>query len=386
MPKTILKRVHVFMTVTVSLALLATSATAEMTKAELGELLFFDTNLSKNRTQACATCHNPDTGFADARDNASMGAMSLGDDGSSLGDRSAPTASYAKFSPAFHKGKDGKYRGGQFWDGRAATLADQAGGPPLAPPEMAMPNKAAVVERIQENEAYVEAFKVNFGEDIFSDPDAAYGAMTKAIEAFEQTDFFAPFDSKYDRYLKGEYKMTLEEELGMTLFFSNQFSNCRQCHQLRTFPEAPEETFTNYEYHNIGVPVNHQARSVNGVGEGHIDDGLLANPAVNDPKERGKFKTPTLRNVAVTGPYMHNGVFKDLKTVVVFYNKYNSKASSAQINPETGKTWDTPEVEDTISLDILQKGDALDERRVNAIVAFLKTLTDKRYEDLLTAQ
>ena len=87
--------------------------------------------------------------------------------------------------------------------------------------------------------------------------------------------------------------------------------------------------------------------------------------------------------VAVTGPYMHNGVFKDLRTVVLFYVKYKSKKPSRQINPETGQAWDAPEVPDNIAMTELTSAPALDDKRVDAIVAFLKTLTDKRYEHLL---
>lgn len=370
-----------------ALALTAASARAEpLSRAELGRMLFFDVNLSKNRTQACATCHDPEHGFADPRDNAARGAVSLGDDGMSLGDRNAPTAAYARFSPPFGRTAKGRYQGGQFHDGRAADLAEQAGGPPLNPIEMGMPDKRSVVARLQETPAYVEGFKAQFGAGVFDDADTAYAAMSQCIAAFEETDAFAPFDSKYDRYLRGEYKMTPQEELGMTLFFSNQFTNCNRCHQLKPLGGAEGETFSNYEFHNIGVPANAQARAVNGVKAGTVDDGLRAHPAVGDPAQRGRYKTPTLRNVAVTGPYMHNGVFRDLQTVVEFYNKYNSKAASAQINRETGASWDPPEVPDTLSLEDLEVGDALDAKRIKALVAFLKTLTDRRYEHLPEAK
>ncbi|MGL4294270.1 MAG: methylamine utilization protein MauG, partial [Aestuariivirga sp.] len=82
----------------------------------------------------------------------------------------------------------------------------------------------------------------------------------------------------------------------------------------------------------------------------------------------------------VTAPYMHNGVFKDLRTVILFYNKYNAKAARRQINPETGKAWDPPEVDGTLSLEELASGPALKDREIDALVAFLKTLTDKRFE------
>ena len=350
-------------------------------KVMLGQQLFFDVNLSQNRTQSCASCHAPDKGFSDHRGSGTALAASLGADGKSLGDRNAPSASYAAFSPHFQKTPDGIFKGGQFWDGRANSLAEQAGGPPLNPGEMGMPDKASVVTRLQENSHYQEAFKDLYGEAIFEQADKAYNAMSDAIEAFEKTEFFSPFDAKYDRYLRGEYQLTPEEDLGRTLFFSQQFTNCNLCHQLRPIPEQQKETFSNYEFHNIGVPVNSALRTMNGTTQ--VDQGLLNHPDVDDIKQRGKFKTPTLRNVAVTGPYMHNGVFTDLRTVVLFYNKYNSRSVKRQINPETGKQWRQPEILETLSRKELETGPALDDKRINALVAFLETLTDNKYEHLL---
>ncbi|MFY4782446.1 cytochrome-c peroxidase [Aliarcobacter butzleri] len=353
----------------------------DMKKEDLGRILFFDVNLSKNRTQSCATCHNPDAGFVDDRDNGVKKMASLGDDGKSLGDRQAPTASYAKFSPTFHfDEKTKKYVGGQFWDGREATLEAQAGGPPLNPVEMGMSDKKAVVDRLKENTLYVDSFKKIFGADIFKNDDKAYEAMTIAIASFERTDEFSPFDSKYDRYLKGEYDLTPLEDLGKSIFFSNNNNSCANCHVLKG-EDKEGETFTNYQYHNIGTPANNELRAKNGVKA--IDEGLLANSNVSDVTQKGKHKVPTLRNVAVTGPYMHNGVFKDLKTVVEFYDKYNNK--DRNIDPETNKPWDEPEVKDNISLQEL-KANKLTDRKVEALVAFMKLLTDKKYEHLLEEQ
>lgn len=353
----------------------------DMKKEDLGRILFFDVNLSKNRTQSCATCHNPNAGFVDDRDNGVKKMASLGDDGKSLGDRQAPTASYSKFSPAFHfDEKAKKYVGGQFWDGREATLEGQAGGPPLNPVEMGMSDKKAVVDRLKENTLYVDSFKKIFGADIFKNDDKAYEAMTIAIASFERTDEFSPFDSKYDRYLKGEYDLTPLEDLGKSIFFSNNNNSCANCHVLKG-EDKEGETFTNYQYHNIGTPANNELRAKNGVKG--IDEGLLANSNVSDVAQKGKHKVPTLRNVAVTGPYMHNGVFKDLKTVVEFYDKYNNK--DRNIDPETNKPWDEPEVKDNISLQEL-KANKLTDRKVEALVAFMKLLTDKKYEHLLEEQ
>ncbi len=351
----------------------------------LGTTLFFDVNLSKNRTMSCATCHNPTTAFVDQRDKVKDNMASLGDDGKSVGDRNAPTAAYAMMFPHFKKntGKNkdkSAFLGGQFLDGREADLAGQAGGPPLNPLEMGMPDKASVVARIKENPAYVAQFKQLYGEDIFADSDKAYGAMADAIAAFEKTDLFAPFDSKYDRFLRGEYELTVLEDLGRSLFFSNNNTNCSTCHMLKR-EDDPKETFSNFEYRNIGVPENTELRALNGVTA--KDFGLWHNPKAQVADSKGKFKVPTLRNIAVTGPYMHNGVFKDLRTVILFYDQYNNP--ERKLNPETGKPWREPEVPDNLAKEEL-KAKALTDRKVDALVAFMKTLTDKRYEALLEKQ
>lgn len=352
-----------------------------VTPESLGNDLFFDVNLSKNRAQACASCHSPNLAFTDPRANAKgAGAVSVGDDGKSIGERNAPTATYASFAPEFHINAKGKAVGGLFLDGRAKTLEEQAGGPPLNPVEMGMPDKASVVARLKENPSYVAAFNTLYGAGVLDDVEKGFAAMTSAIAAFERTPQFAPFDSKYDRYLRGEEKLTDQEELGRVLFFSTQFTNCSQCHKLNVMGGSEKEVFSNFEYHNVGTPANAALHAANGKP---ADRGLSANPAIKSTAEEGKFKVPTLRNVAVTGPYMHNGVFNDLRTVVLFYDKYNSKARKRQINPETGKPWDPPEVPQNLSMKELETGPGLDDRRVDALVAFLKTLTDKRYEPLI---
>ena len=353
---------------------------------DLGRSLFFDVNLSYQRTQSCATCHDPAQAFTDWRKSGVGAAASLGDDMVSLGDRNAPTASYAALTPEFHLREDGEYVGGQFLDGRESDLEGQAGGPPLNPLEMGMPDKASVVERLVESPVYLHAFKNLFGEEVFASVENAYRVMTESIAAFERSEFFSPFDSKYDRYVEGKYELTEQEELGMTLFFSEQFTNCNQCHQLNTFPGSARETFTNYRYNNIGVPTNARLREANGLGNEHVDHGLLENPGIDDLTQDGKFKVPSLRNVAITGPYMHNGVFSDLRTVVLFYNKYNARGSKAQLNPETGLAWGEPEVAENIATQELESGPALDRKRIDALLAFMKTLTDKRYEALVQYQ
>lgn len=362
-----------------------------LTKQALGEQLFHDTNLSLNRQQSCATCHNPAHGFADNRKDA-LGkplATSLGTDSISFGGRNAPTASYALFAPKFKWEKHARfnsqqpdyegYVGGQFHDGRVNGLAEQAGGPPTNPVEMQMPNKAAVVARLKENDRYTQAFTNLYGNDIFGNSDLAYQAMTDAIAQFEKSAVFAPFDSKYDRVLKGEDEFSFKELSGKSLFFSQQFTNCATCHQAKPNGHA-QETFTNYEYHNIGVPTNPVLNQR--LGQVVNDQGLLANPNIEDKAQVGKFKVPTLRNIAVTAPYMHNGVFNDLATVIQFYDHFLVGSIHTK-NPETGLAWANAEQPSTVAEKELKDGRKLKPAQVEQLVCFLRTLTDKRYEHLI---
>jgi cytochrome c peroxidase len=365
-----------------AVTLLAATSAAGADLAGLGEALFFDANLSLNRTQSCASCHNPATAFADSRDSGVGGAVSLGDDGKSLGDRNAPTITYASRSPAFGRDETGVYAGGLFYDGRASDLEDQAGQPFTNPLEMNLPDNGAVVARVRENPQHVNAMTALFGDDIFEKPDEAFHAITESLAAFERTRQFAPFDSKYDRFLRGEAELSPEEEIGRKLFFSQVF-NCHSCHVIDTRENVPNEPFTTHRYHNIGVPVNKAVRELNGLGAAHRDPGLLDHPGIDDVAEAGKFKVPTLRNVAVTGPYMHNGVFRDLETVVVFYNKFILTNAASQTNPESGEPWGETEYPETVDHDLLGEGQPISSLQVGPLVAFLKALTDRRYEHLV---
>lgn len=340
----------------------------------LGEKLYHDTNLSNNRTMSCATCHVIDSAFVDPRPtNLSLGA-SLGDDGISIGDRNAPTVGYASFSPRFHFDSDeGLFIGGQFLDGRSDDLTAQAKGPFLNPVEMNMPDAASVVERVKENSEYVAEFKRIYGEDIFDDTQKAYEALAATIAKFEKSDTFSPFNSKYDKALKGEAILTEQEKRGLVLF--NGKAECAACHPA----DGEKALFTDFSYDNLGVPVNHPLRDANGKGDTFVDNGLYDNPYVSDETLKGAFKVSTLRNIAVTGPYMHNGVFKDLATVVHFYNTRDVEGA---VNPETGKVWEKGEVE--INKNTAELGNlGLTAEEEADLVAFLKTLTDEQYEYLM---
>ncbi|MEM7565397.1 MAG: cytochrome c peroxidase, partial [Pseudomonadota bacterium] len=291
-----------------------------------------------------------------------------------------PTLSYVGLNPAFaFDEKAQQFKGGLFWDGRAPDLESQAGEPILNPIEMALPDKESLVDRVGQNPLYRERFEKLYGTDFFDNSEKAFMRITAAIAAFERTSFFSPFDSKYDRYLRGEYELTDLEDLGMSIFFSTTNSNCSSCHQLKVMDDEGE-TFSNYEYHNIGTPTNRALRSINGVALNTRDLGLGGRVPAQGAENEGKFKVPTLRNSAVTGPYMHNGVFRNLRTVIEFYDQYNNPERVN--NPETGEPWGVAEIPDTVNREDL-KAKKLTDRKIDALIAFLNALTDQRYEGLI---
>ncbi len=335
---------------------------------DFGRALFFDSNLSEPPGQSCATCHDPSQAFSDPRGNHD-GALSIGADGHSVGERNTPGLTYVAYVPPFSK-IDGHYQGGLFLDGRAATLTEQALEPMLNPLEMALPNEAAIAARVRANPAHLSAMQALFGAEALRDQARTLNAITTAIAAFERSAEFSTFDSRYDRYLAGEYEMTREEAIGREVFFSG-LVNCIQCHLNDPNQISSRETFTNHRYHNIGTPFNPLVSTAPDPGlGGQLDDRATA----------GQFRVPTLRNVAVTAPYMHNGVFADLETAVAFYAKYMLRD---QRNPETGKPWQPAGTPETVDLEILADGQPIDPARVHHLAAFLKTLTDRRYEHLL---
>jgi len=350
----------------------------EVSKIALGKLLFNDTNLSSNRTMSCATCHNPDNGFVDGRTSTIGHAAAASADGTAFGDRNVPTASYTAFIPNFGSVKENGetlFIGGQFLDGRAKDLQAQAKGPFLNAVEMQMTDETAVMDRIKERSSYITAFQEIYGDDIFNDVNTSYEAVANAIAAFEKTDLFAPFNSKYDRYLKGEYSLTTLEQKGLTLFANEEGANCIACHPL-VRPNGTAGLFTDFTYDNLGVPVNTTLRTANGKGTTFVDNGLFENSAVSNTSLKGAFRVSSLRNVGVTAPYMHNGIFSTLKTVVHFYNTRDVQGA---INPETGNVWRSAEVPATVNHSELGNL-GLSDADENALVAFMETLTDKRYE------
>ena len=357
------------------------------TRASLGERLFNDASLSRDGIQSCASCHDSNHAFIDPRHNRSSidattpGAVSQGQDNKSLGDINTPSAAYAALVPDFHfDAEEGLYKGGLFFDGRATNVVEQAKQPFLNPVEM-QSTKSAVVSKVEAR--YADAMRTLYGANIFDDTESAFHAIADSIAAFEATAQFAPFDSKFDRVLKGEAEFSAEEKLGLELFIDEEKGNCAACHTVPTADSSKiDSLFTDFTYDNLGVPKNTLVRSQNGKGQDYVDLGLYNNPQVDDPELKGAFRVSGLRNIAVTGPYMHNGVFRDLSTTVHFYNSRDVKGA---LNPETQAPWEAAEVPDTMNTEELGNlGLSLQE--VNAIVAFMETLTDARYLHLIPAR
>jgi len=350
---------------------------------ELGHLLYNDLNLSAERNTGCVTCHAHSAGFADPRSAADPVGMpvSPGSVQGKYGLRNAQISAYATFSPPFHWSEaDGSYVGGQFWDGRAESLADQAIGPPLNPLEMAMPDKKAVLDRLAENPVYLEAFRRIYGVDLkWNEIDWVYPKYGLAIAAFEPTDEFAEFNSKYDYYVAGQVDLSEQEKLGLELF--NGKGKCANCHLSEPPENYPYALFTDFTYDNLGLPVNPRIAALHGVDKLPPDLGLGGRPDIAakhpDGSQNGKFKVPTLRNVELTAPYGHNGVFATLEQIVHFYNTRDTLGAVPNAaDPGFGVTgWPAPEVPETVNeAELGNLGLTAEEEA--AIVAFLETLTD----------
>ena len=242
-------------------------------KVELGKLLFFDPRLSKNNSVSCAFCHVPAAGFADPRQ------FSLGV-GGKQGGRNAPPVLNAAYSHL------------QFWDGRASSLEEQALGPIQNPIEMAE-TLTGVVKKLSKIKGYQARFRAVFGQDVSPD------GIAKAIAAFERT--LISTNSPFDKFIAGDRgALSAGAQRGLELFQGK--ARCVLCHN------GPN--FTDGKFHNLGVPQ-----------VGPLKEDLGRYNVTKRDADRGAFKTPTLRSVALTAPYMHTGGFKTLEEVVEFYNK-----------------------------------------------------------------
>jgi cytochrome c peroxidase len=329
-------------------------------KIALGDRLFNDERFSSTGEVACATCHEAGKAFTDSPMSVSEGINKL------TGTRNAPTVVNAAYNKT------------QFWDGRSPDLEDQALHPFLNPVEMALPNHDALLAMVRADKEYVTAFKDVFG---LKAADITMTEVTQAIAAFERTQVAG--NSPFDRwYFGGEVDaMSVSAQRGFDLFLTD--GRCISCHVI----EQDQAVFTDHRFHNIGVGINDMQDRILAVATAFqrkkLDDpdldidiealtdanvSELGRFAISDElSDVGSFKTPTLRNIAKTAPYMHDGSIETLRDVVTHYNN-------------GGVTNEGDPVNAFISGGI-RPLDLTDEQ-IDDLVAFMEALTSPEYEEM----
>lgn len=306
---------YIFFAVIIFVTLASFRDEGPASKAKLGELLFFDPILSRDRTISCASCHQPAFAFADTL------AVSRGVKGR-LGVRNTPSAMNLSLQRIF------------FWDGRAATLEEQALAPIENPDEMDLPVEEAI-RRLTADPKYNQYFSKLFN----APPDRKN--LGAAIAAFERS--LETSNSAFDNWKFSDDAHAVSDSVKRGFAIFNEKGKCIKCHF--------GADFTTHEFRNIGL---FNGKELNDSGRAVIS---------GDKNEVGKFKTPGLRNVAVTAPYMHNGMFKTLEAVIDFYNEPDKVVTGA-INRDT----------------ILLRPLGLNESEKKDLRAFLFSLTDKKFQ------
>jgi len=352
--------------------------------AALGEKIFQDTTLSASGQQSCSTCHNP----ANAHAPSNSLAVQLGGALMNLqGTRQTPSIRYLNFNTSFHFDDEGTPTGGFFWDGRAESLAQQAGAPFVNPFEMANADQAAVVAKLSQA-PYAAEFKQLYGDAIFADVDATVQRMGLAVQQYQREDReFHSFTSKYDTFLLGKARLSDQEMRGLALFNSPTKGNCAGCHPSARAADGAMPLFTDFTYDNLGVPRNPEIGA--NADPAYFDLGLCARPdgsMAAHPELCGAFKVPSLRNVALRKVFFHNGRFKTLKDTLTFYVQRDTHPEKwYPLNPDSSvnKFDDLPaqyhgNVNTTEVPYNRQPGDALalSDSEIDDVIAFLQTLSD----------
>ncbi len=216
-------------------------------EAQLGAHIFFDSELSAPSGQSCASCHDPKTAYTDP---GLTSPVSPGVIPGRSGSRNTPSVLYTKFSPSLYfDNQDNTFVGGQFLDGRAKDLIEQAKGPFLNPDEMHNPTIDSVIEKLR-TRPYAAQFKQLFGRDALDNSEHAFQLTAQALAQFEQSALFSPFSSKYDAYLAGQAQLTDQEKWGLILFNDEKKGNCAACHPSTSTDDTPP-LFTDFTYDNL---------------------------------------------------------------------------------------------------------------------------------------
>ena len=379
---------------------LAARAETELSAIEqLGQRLFEDPELSTPPGRSCSSCHDPRRAFS-GNAGSNVTAVARGSRAGVFSSRNVPSISYAMFRPPFgfgreadgdHTGRD-EAMGGLFWDGRADTFQGQAEGPLLNPREMNNVDLASVVDKVR-RASYAPLFIGVFGASALEDDQSAFGGLGDALAAFQSTARFRRFSSKFDDYLRHRGELSLEEARGFLLFRDPEKGNCIACHAGKPESREPSDwLFSNFSFETLGLPRNRELPD--NADPRAFDLGLCqradlaekAPPHFDLRSVCGAFQVPSLRNVALTAPYGHNGVFTTLREVVSFY-------ATRDTHPErwypkiAGKvqSFDDLPPRDRVNVNHaevpydrkLGQAPRLDQAEIDAIVAFLETLTDR---------
>ncbi|HWI84144.1 cytochrome-c peroxidase [Ramlibacter sp.] len=350
--------------------------------AALGKKAFHDPTLSASGQVSCASCHAPEAGHA------APNARAVQPGGAAMdreGLRSSPSLRYLAGNGSFHFDADDTPTGGFFWDGRAASLAEQAGAPLLNPLEMANADKAAVVASMT-RAAWAGEFKAVYGQDILDQVDLAFDKLTQSLQQFQLEDAaFHAYSSKYDAVLERRAVLTQQEARGLALFNDPDKGNCAGCHPSDKAADGSHPLFTDFTYDNLGVPRNGELRA--NADPSYFDLGLCGRADLADRTDLcGAFKVPSLRNVALRQSYFHNGRFKTLKDALTFYvqrdthpEKWYPRAGDGTVM----KFDDLPapwhgNVNTAEAPYDRRPGDApaLSDAEIDDVIAFLRTLTD----------
>jgi cytochrome c peroxidase len=352
-------------------------------QAALGEKIFNDPSLSASGRLACASCHDAAAGHAPANALAAQLGGPLGD---RQGARKALSLRYLAGNQPFALAADGTPSGGFFWDGRAATLAEQAAAPLLNPDEMANADAAAVVAKLAQA-SYAGEFRRVYGEAVFDDVDGAFRRLTVALQRYQLEDAqFRAYTSRYDAFLRGEARLSEQEQRGLALFNAPGKGNCAACHPSAKGSDGALPLFTDFSYDNLGVPRNPELQR--NADPAYHDLGLCQRAELAARADLcGAFRVPSLRNVAQRQAFFHNGRFKTLKETLSFYvqrdtnpekwysldanglpHKFDDLPPALHANVNTGEApydrrpGDTP---------------ALSDAEIDDVIAFLQTLSDQ---------
>lgn len=363
--------------------------------SELGRRLFNDASLSRSGRMACASCHDS------AHAHAPANALAVQFGGAAMnrpGTRAVPTLRYLSATVPFTEhlvddedghGEDNGPTGGLTWDGRVDTLHEQARIPLFAGHEFANASAAELARRVR-RAPYAAAFDAAFSgpnEPVFDDAERVVAWVAAALEVYQQSpgDFY-PYSSKYDAYLRRQTTLNAAEQRGLALFNRPDKGNCASCHPSALGSGGALPRFTDSAYSALGLPRNRQIPANR--DPAHYDLGLCDNgrKGLSDHEDYcGRFKTPTLRNVATRRAFFHNGVIHSLEDAVRFYAERDTRPERwypLDAKGRVRKFDDLPaRLHDKVETKAPFGGTpgatpALDAAEVRDIVAFLKTLTD----------